>query len=72
MRILTGACCATVCMSTDVAALFDLAGQKGAARKKTNTKKATQEEETVATCGKDDRVGTLHAVGRILYPKCKS
>lgn len=57
-------------MFTDVAALFDLAGKKGPARKKTNAQKLTQEEEVVTTCGKDDRVGILRAVGRVLYPKC--
>ncbi|XP_034249060.1 cell cycle checkpoint protein RAD17 [Thrips palmi] len=56
----------------DVAALFDLAGKKGPTRKKTNAQKLTQEEEVVSTCGKDDRVGILRAVGRILYPKWQS
>lgn len=53
----------------DVVAMFDFAGKRGPSKKKPNSQKQTQEEEAVSTCGKDDRVGILHAVGRVLYPK---
>ena len=53
----------------DVAAMFDLAGKKGIGKKPVPSKKLTQEEEVVSACCKDDRVGMLHSVGRVLYPK---
>ena len=52
--------------------MFDLAGRKGLGRKGATSKNLTREEEAVSACGKDDRVGILHAAGRVLYPKCKS
>lgn len=55
----------------DVEAMFELAGKKGTGQKKKNSQKLTEEEELIATCGKDDRVGVLHGVGRVLFPKCK-
>ncbi|KAK3919660.1 Cell cycle checkpoint protein RAD17 [Frankliniella fusca] len=57
----------------DVVAMFDFAGKRGPSnKKKSNFTKQTQEDEAVSTCGKDDRVGLLHAVGRVLYPKWKA
>jgi len=39
--------------------------------KRQNVKLRDSESEAVKSCGKDDKVGLLHAVGRVLYPKCK-